>query len=475
MFQSARTNRVFLVLLVYCCAGGTALAENIDPDSDDSQRAWAENGGWINAEPKGDGGPGVEVGDLELTGWMWGENIGWISLSCQNTASCGTRDYGVSNDGDGGLSGFAWGETVGWISFSCANTASCGTRSYGVSISPSTGEFSGRAWSENAGWITFASSGPTPHKVKTSWTCTDADGDGSCAINDCADGDDRILPGGAQVCDGVNNDCLHPSWPSVVGTNDGDDDLDGLSECQGDCDDSNVTIFRGAPEVNDGLDNQCFGDPGFGIVDEISGTSGFTTPGNNTEFCWDAQGGATLYQIARSTSGDFSKECTTFTTGAACLIDPDVPPTPGGAFHYRVRPLAPFPGSWGKDSSGAEITFVCGTETVCDDGIDDDGDGEIDCADPDCAAVPVCQTSEFTFVDTFADDIPPTALFDFFNGISAGIDDYLLFSIEKPTGISALCTTRADFYQSSYLALAPSGGTAASGLWNKWFLLLQAT
>ena len=32
------------------------MAENIDPDNDDSQYAWAENVGWINAEPGGDGG-----------------------------------------------------------------------------------------------------------------------------------------------------------------------------------------------------------------------------------------------------------------------------------------------------------------------------------------------------------------------------------------------------------------------------------
>ncbi|MDY6950446.1 MAG: hypothetical protein SWE60_02960, partial [Thermodesulfobacteriota bacterium] len=37
--------------------------ENIDPDNDDSQYAWGENVGWINLEPEGDGGPGVEVGD----------------------------------------------------------------------------------------------------------------------------------------------------------------------------------------------------------------------------------------------------------------------------------------------------------------------------------------------------------------------------------------------------------------------------
>jgi hypothetical protein len=138
-------------------------AENIDPASNGSQYAYCENVGWINAEPSGDGGPGVLVGDAELGGWMWAENIGWISLSCENTFSCAAISYGVSNDGAGVLSGYAWGENVGWINFA-PSTA-------GVSIDPATGDWSGRAWGENIGWITFASAGGSPFKVTTGWQC----------------------------------------------------------------------------------------------------------------------------------------------------------------------------------------------------------------------------------------------------------------------------------------------------------------
>jgi hypothetical protein len=157
-----------LTILIFL-AGGVALAENIDPGGTGSQYAWAENVGWINAEPGGNGGPGVQVDDVEITGYMWGENIGWVSLSCQNTASCGTGSYGVHNDTCGHLTGYAWGENVGWVSFSCLNTSSCGTANYGVIIDPQTGDFSGNAWGENVGWITFSSSGPNPYKVTTSW------------------------------------------------------------------------------------------------------------------------------------------------------------------------------------------------------------------------------------------------------------------------------------------------------------------
>ena len=153
------------------------LAENIDPNADSSQYAYGENVGWLNAEPSGNGGPGVEVEGFNLTGYIWAENIGWLSLSCANTSSCARVDYGVTNDGRGNLSGYAWGENVGWISFSCENTGSCSTVDYGVSIDFDTGEFRGKAWGENIGWISFRSAGPVPFGLRSSWK-PDTDGDG---------------------------------------------------------------------------------------------------------------------------------------------------------------------------------------------------------------------------------------------------------------------------------------------------------
>ena len=127
-----------MVSLMVFLGGKVTFAENIDPYNDDSQYAYGENIGWLNAEPLGDGGPGVAVNDTKLSGYIWAENIGWVSLSCENTGSCGTVSYGVTNDGSGNLSGYAWAENVGWISFSCENTGSCGTVDYGVTIDPAT-------------------------------------------------------------------------------------------------------------------------------------------------------------------------------------------------------------------------------------------------------------------------------------------------------------------------------------------------
>ena len=163
---SRRARWLATVLLLWTAR---ALAENTDPADDDSQWAWSENAGWVNAEPLGNEGSGAQVENTALTGFLWGENVGWISLSCQNTASCGTQSFGISNDGCGRLAGYAWAENAGWISFSCSNTGTCGTTDYGVTIDPLSGDFSGKAWAENLGWISFASTGANPHKVRTSW------------------------------------------------------------------------------------------------------------------------------------------------------------------------------------------------------------------------------------------------------------------------------------------------------------------
>jgi len=144
------------ISLVSICVAGLSVAETIDPASDGSQYAWSENAGWANAEPLGNGGPGVRITDEGVTGWLWLENVGWVSMSCFNTGSCAADDYGVTIDGSGNLAGQAWSENAGWIVFSCETTVSCATVDYGVSVDLVTGELSGHAWAENLGWLVFS-------------------------------------------------------------------------------------------------------------------------------------------------------------------------------------------------------------------------------------------------------------------------------------------------------------------------------
>jgi len=171
---------IVLAALVSCIAFGTAAAENVDPGDDGSQYAWSENAGWLNAEPAGPGGPGVEVSDFGVAGFMWSENAGWISLN------------GIQNDGHGNLSGLAWAENAGWVRF--ANPQG------GVRIDPSTGKWSGQAWSENLGWISF----PSDNGIKTGWCqATAAVPTGSPSLRAARSGNDvelsqLTLAGGAS-------------------------------------------------------------------------------------------------------------------------------------------------------------------------------------------------------------------------------------------------------------------------------------
>ena len=63
----------------------------------------------------------VNAGTSDLTGWAWSPNIGWISLNCANTNSCGTSNYKVqiatTTAQDGTFNGYAWSSNIGWVKF----------------------------------------------------------------------------------------------------------------------------------------------------------------------------------------------------------------------------------------------------------------------------------------------------------------------------------------------------------------------
>jgi hypothetical protein len=125
-----------------------------------------------------------------------------------------------------------------------------------------------------------------------------------------------------------------------------------------DCDDTNPSVHPNALEINDGKDNQCPGEAGYGTIDEISGVSGFWTLGDKAAFSWDAQGGATSYDVVRSTTRDFSSECAVFSSSQLFIIDGEMPSIAGG-FYYLVRPSAPHVGSWGQNSDGTPRAVSC--------------------------------------------------------------------------------------------------------------------
>ena len=225
--------RIFMATVVAAMLGAivsVVAAETVDPANDNSQFAWGENVGWINAEPSGNGGPGVTVSGSKLTGYMYGENIGWINLNCTNNATCAsTGSYGVTNDGRGKLAGYAWGENIGWISFSCANTpATCATTgNYGVTIDPATGLFSGKAYGENIGWVVFDYTTSAATRIKTD------DGDGIAGATDnCpfdANADQKNTDNAPLVTAGAPNDVTVANSDLLGDVCDPDIDNDGLA------------------------------------------------------------------------------------------------------------------------------------------------------------------------------------------------------------------------------------------------------
>jgi hypothetical protein len=184
---------LFLILFFVSAAPALALTGGIDSTN---KYAYGENVGWLNlGTPEGN----VQVGDASLTGYVWTENTGWVSLNCSNTSSCGSVNYGVTNDGSGNLSGYAWGENVGWISMSCANTSSCGTVNYGVTIDQTSGDFSGYAYGENAGWVSFncsntSSCGTVSYKVSLA-------GSGGQSTSTISGGSGNVQGGGGGIND----------------------------------------------------------------------------------------------------------------------------------------------------------------------------------------------------------------------------------------------------------------------------------
>jgi len=143
---------IFIVLLLAILVS----AANIPPaGQEDHKWSWGENIGWQNWAPT-HGGGGMVYDDC-LYGYVWAENVGWIKLgtstdACQTGTAKGYEndsnsidddgdgivdDWGVHNDGDGNLSGYGWGENIGWINFNPTHSQV---------VIDSSGHFSGYAW-----------------------------------------------------------------------------------------------------------------------------------------------------------------------------------------------------------------------------------------------------------------------------------------------------------------------------------------
>ena len=186
------------------------------------------------------------------------------------------------------------------------------------------------------------------------WSCQqvntlyDFDDDGSLDADDCQPSNPNVYPGAPDgYGDGIDQNCDGVDGNAV--DQDGDNFTNAL-----DCDDNEPTIYPGANDpLGDGIDQNCDGVDGVAVDLDGDGYS-------NAVDCNDED--QSIHPGALDTLGDgIDQNCD----------DQDGVAPPGD-----------------DDDSAGGNGFVAPEN--CADGFDNDQDGDIDCADPDCAAAALC-------------------------------------------------------------------------------------
>jgi hypothetical protein len=190
-----------------------------------------------------------------MNGYAWSDDIGWLSLGCWNTDTCGTSNYGLTIGSDGTISGYAWADNIGWVSANSSDLTGCPTTpctatvdssgnlkgwlkaltanqsqsggwdgfislsgtspAYGPVVS--AGNFSGYAWGDmNVGWLDFGNASTTFQACASTQdnSCLDTNRsqhvDAQCAITV----DTCNTHGTGWYCSNSNGICNPPVPPS---------------------------------------------------------------------------------------------------------------------------------------------------------------------------------------------------------------------------------------------------------------------
>lgn len=100
----------------------------------------------------------ISISDDGFRGYAWGEAVGWIVMSCEDTVSgCSATNgnFKVAVSDQGVLSGYAWGENTGWINFGPFTDSDISqVKIIDGAFKGTLGDV-GYAWAQNHGWIEF--------------------------------------------------------------------------------------------------------------------------------------------------------------------------------------------------------------------------------------------------------------------------------------------------------------------------------
>jgi hypothetical protein len=182
--RSSLRTAVGAAALISAVASAPAMPSNINTDA---VYCWGENIGFLNLRDSGfpPTTNGVFISQLHLSGFIWAENVGHISVgdgtpggtTGQYTNADGP-DTGVNIDSSGDLFGFAWGENIGWVNFD--TRAALGPTGQQARVDRNARRLFGYAWGENVGWINLDDARP----AMTVACPADFSGDGVRTVDD---------------------------------------------------------------------------------------------------------------------------------------------------------------------------------------------------------------------------------------------------------------------------------------------------
>lgn len=144
--------RIRYTIAVLLAVAVSPMAFSYPTSMDNTDRfTWSTVAGWMNWEPV-DGSEGCYIDEVNtrLTGHIWVEGIGWISLDPDGVVG-GTGVTYTSLAGTAYCSGFAWSPVAGWINFDPGD--GMGAAQVTIDQTAPNPAFEGEAWGEGIGWI----------------------------------------------------------------------------------------------------------------------------------------------------------------------------------------------------------------------------------------------------------------------------------------------------------------------------------